>query len=179
MSEPFIGQIEMFGFPFAPKNWALCNGQILAISQYQALFSLLGTYYGGNGIQNFALPNLQSRIPISYNGNHPIGQSAGEERHTLTSGEIPAHTHLLMADAVTTTGVTDTPASNLTLGVSSGKGPQGTFTVDIYSDGTTPSGLLAPGVLGLGGGSQAHQNMMPYTVVNFCIALYGIFPSRN
>lgn len=179
MSEPFIGQIEMFGFSYAPKNWAQCNGQTLPIAQNQALFSLLGTYYGGDGVTTFKLPNLQGRIPISFDSAHSLGQVGGEEAHVLQPLEIPSHSHTLNADAVTTTGVTDTPANNLVLGRASGKSPAGTFAVNIYSSVSQPNAALAPGALGGGGNGGAHQNMMPYVVVNFCIALVGIYPSRT
>jgi microcystin-dependent protein len=179
MAEPYLGQIEMFGFSFAPKNWALCNGQLMSIAQNQTLFSLLGTVYGGDGITTFKLPELRGRVPLGFNGAHPLGQSAGEPAHTLSSAEIPAHQHFLRADGVTTTGITNTPANNLSLGRSSGVDNTGkAFNLTIYSTGTGGT-ALAPGALGPGGGNAAHDNMMPYTVVNFCISLAGIYPSQN
>lgn len=179
MSDPYIGQIEMFGFDYAPKSWAQCNGQSMSISQNQALFALLGTTYGGNGVTTFNLPDLRGRVPLGFNATYPIGQSAGEPSHTLSQSEIPSHPHFLNADATTTTGLVNTPASNVCLGRSTGKLLDNSpFQLNIYNSGN-PSSVLAPATLGPGGGNAAHDNMMPYVVINFCICLYGIFPSRN
>ncbi|HPT56229.1 MAG TPA: tail fiber protein [Casimicrobium sp.] len=181
MSEHFIGQIMMAGFNFAPKNWALCNGQVMPIQQYTALFSLLGTQYGGNGTTNFALPDLRSRTPIGYatsvdpSWQPPsvqIGQAAGVENVTLLSTNLPAHAHTV--NAVTGAGTSRNPATRL---------------YATSTDSTTPAASLyaAPGALvpqnpqtvGVAGGNQPHPNMQPYSVLNFCVALSGIFPSRN
>ena len=186
MSQPYLGQIEMFAFNYPPKGWLPCNGQILAIAQNQALFSLLGTMYGGNGTTTFALPNLQSRMPIGFGQaqggpSYVQGQFDGEENHTLLITEIPRHNHFLMADSATAaTSNGGTPSGTAVLGNSAGAtvNPQGTYPVQMYSN-AGPTGALAPQVVGLNGGSQAHQNTMPYLVLNFCIALSGIFPSRN
>ena len=186
MSEPFTSQIEIFGFNFAPKNWAFCAGQIMAINQNQALFSLLGTTYGGNGVQTFALPDLRGRAPISMGQgpslpNYTQGQVGGEQTHLLQIGEIPSHTHRMMADATTTSGIVEVPAANLSLGQSSGKPPTGNpFPVAIYNTAAPTAGsALAPGAIGTTGSNQPHENRMPYQVLNVCICLYGIFPSRN
>jgi microcystin-dependent protein len=185
MSEPFLGQIEMFSFNYPPKGWAFCNGQILPIAQNQALFSLLGTMYGGNGVTTFALPDLRSRMPLGYGQAqggpyYNQGESAGEENHTLIITEIPRHNHLLMADSTTAANSNGgTPSGTAVLGNSTGliDGAQD-FQVQMYSN-QSPNSTLSPAVIGFTGGTQAHTNIMPYLVINFCIALNGIFPSRN
>jgi microcystin-dependent protein len=170
MSEPFLGQISAFSFNFPPKGWALCNGQLLPINQNQALFSLLGTTYGGDGRVNFALPNLQGRIPLHF-GQSPVGspytlgQVGGEAAHTLISAELPAHTHVPVGSSSNATAASPAGAySAVTAGGS-------------YSASHTTT--LAPQAVGNAGGSQSHDNRSPYLVLNFCIALAGIFPSRN
>lgn len=173
MSDYFIGEIRMFGFAFAPRNWAQCNGAVVAISQYQALFALLGTYYGGNGTQNFALPDLRSRTPMGY-GSAPdgtqivLGEKAGVETVSLTVQQIPAHNHNVAA----TTTAADIPAVN-------------TATALIATPGASFYGAasslvaLAPQSVGPTGSTQPHTNLQPYLATNYCIALLGIFPSRN
>ena len=167
MAEPFLSEIRMMSFGFPPKGWALCDGQLLPINQNQALFSLLGTTYGGDGRVNFALPNLQGRTPIHMGSGHTLGEKGGEQGHTLSISEIPTHTHTFQASSVT--GTLNVTANNV-LGVS-----QST----VYADGTT--GLLAinPASITNVGGSQAHLNMQPFLVINFSIALQGIFPSQT
>lgn len=178
MSTPFMGQIEIFSFSFAPKGWMQCTGQLLPINQNQALFSLLGTTYGGNGQTNFALPDLRSRVPISF-GTNTQGAVGGQEAHTLILGEVATHNHSLGANATTTTGRTGAPASNVTFAQSQGIPAQGApFALQSYGTGGA-GGSLAPQTIGNTGGSQAHENRMPYLVLNMCIALQGIFPSRN
>jgi len=166
MAEPFLSEIRIFSFNFPPRGWAFCNGQLLPINQNQALFSLLGTTYGGNGQTNFALPNLQGQVPIHEGSGHTLGERAGESSHKLSLQEMPTHQHVLSAS--TTDGNTPIPTSNFLGGV----------PAKIYSD---PSGSvpLTPSSVTNVGGSQRHNNMMPYLVLNFCIALQGIFPSRN
>jgi microcystin-dependent protein len=175
MAEPFIGQIIMAGFNFAPRNYALCNGQLMSIAQNTALFSLLGTTFGGDGKTTFALPDLRGRVPL-HQGQGPgltnrvMGESSGQETHTLISSEMPMHNHLFATSNVG--GAIGTPNGNF-LAASSDSN-----VVSFYrptSDGST----LNPQSVGLAGGSQPHNNMQPYLVINFCIALYGIFPSRN
>jgi microcystin-dependent protein len=181
MSEPFLGEIKIIAWNFAPRGWAFCNGQLLPINQNQALFAILGTTYGGNGTTTFALPNLQGRVPVHVGEGIVLGELAGEQSHTLMSAEMPAHSHLLMADAQTpATSNTDTPASNTVLGQTAGvTNPGGqAYSVQMYN---TPQSatMLAAQAIGSVGGSQPHQNLQPYLTLNFIIALQGIFPSQN
>ena len=166
MSTPFMGELRIVSFNFAPKGWAMANGQQLPINQNQALFSLLGTTYGGNGQTNFALPNLQSRVPIHVGSGHTLGEKGGEPAHTLIMGEMPAHNHF--QQGVTPSGDVAIPLNNM-LATSPAKPYNG------------PANLtsLTPASVSNVGGSQAHNNMMPYLVLSFCIALQGIFPSQN
>lgn len=172
MSEPFVGEIRMFAGNFAPRGWAFCDGQLLAVSQNDALFSLLGTAYGGDGRTTFGLPDCRGRIPI-HAGQGPglssrrLGEKGGTETVTLTTNQIPAHTHgPLQAANQSSTG--QQPAGQL-LG-----DPQG----NLYDSGTPVAGFNAAAVSSVGG-SQGHTNMMPYLCVNFIIALFGIYPSRH
>lgn len=170
MANPFLGQISMFGFGFAPTGWAQCNGQLLPISQNQALFALLGTQYGGNGTQTFALPNLQGRAPLHFDNNNLQGAQIGVETVPLTSVQIPVHTH--QAKAVNAAGANASPSGGAWAVCTPASDPR-------YA----PTGAeLAPmksTALGAAGSGQAHQNMQPFLTINFCIALQGIFPSRN
>lgn len=178
MSTPFLSQIEIFSFNFAPKGWALCNGQLLPINQNQALFSLLGTTYGGDGRVNFALPDLRSRAPIHMGAGFTLGERGGEEAHTIISSETPVHNHAIMTDA-TNPASTGTPATNTVLSQSLGKSSAGpTFTVALYGT-ANPGAVLDPHTITNTGGSQAHTNLMPYLCLNMSIALQGIFPSQT
>jgi microcystin-dependent protein len=180
MGTPFMSEIKIVAFNFAPKGWALCNGQLLPINQNQALFSLLGTTYGGNGQTTFALPNLQGRVPVGFGNGITQGETGGQTAHTLTQSEMPQHIHALMADASTpASSNTTTPTVNSVLGQSAGTTgtPPAPFGVNMYST-ASPTAVLAPSITSVGG-SQAHENEQPYLVLNFCIALQGIFPSRN
>jgi len=165
VAEPFLAEIRIFSFNFAPQGWAMCNGQLLPINQNQALFSLLGTNYGGNGITTFALPNLQGRIPLHVGNGIVLGEFGGETSHTLSIAEIPGHTHVPVGNSGAPSSLT--PASNVWAAGS----------VNEYSA-TENVAMSAADVLPTGG-SQPHENMPPYTVLNFCIALQGIFPSQN
>jgi microcystin-dependent protein len=182
MTTPFMGQIELFSFNFAPQGWAQCNGQLLSINQNQALFSLLGTMYGGNGQTNFALPDLRGRVPLSMGPqNSSPGIVAGTEFVTLNLQTLAAHNHTMMADATTAAAQQFTPGApgSSVFGINNGKiTPTGTFTVTMYSPGN-PNSTLAPTVISNIGGGQPHENRMPFLVLNYCIALQGIFPSRN
>jgi microcystin-dependent protein len=166
VAEPFLSEIRLMSFGFAPKGWALCNGQLLPINQNQALFSLLGTTFGGDGRVNFALPDARGRTPMHTGAGHTLGERGGEQAHTLSVGELPTHTHAAAASTVDTGG-TDNPSGNV-LGSAAG----------LYH---TPAGLAAinPGTITNTGGSQAHLNMQPFLTLTFCIALQGIFPSPN
>ena len=163
--EPFLSEIRIMSFGFAPKGWALCNGQLLPINQNQALFSLLGTTYGGDGRTNFALPNLQARVPIHTGSGHTLGERGGEQAHTLSIQELPTHTHALMAQPAAGTQL---PPVSAFLAQAS----------NVYraADNLT---ALSPAAVGNTGGSQAHMNMQPFLTLSFCIALQGIFPSQN
>jgi microcystin-dependent protein len=169
MAEPFLSEIRIMSFVFAPKGWALCNGQLLPINQNQALFSLLGTTFGGDGRVNFALPDLRGRTPIHVGSGHTLGEKGGEQAHTLSISELPTHTHV----ATGTSTSSDPNGTNIPPTTILCAGP-----AEIYS---APSQLVAmsPGTVGNVGGSQAHLNMQPFLILTFCIALQGIFPSPN
>ena len=166
MAEPFLSEIRIMSFVFAPKGWALCNGQLLPINQNQALFSLLGTTFGGDGRVNFALPDLRARTPIHVGSGHTLGEKGGEPAHTLSIAEIPTHTHVL--NATNTAGNQPAPPGNFFANGGS----------DLY---TAAQSLVAmnPGASTSVGGSQAHQNLQPFLTLSFSIALQGIFPSPN
>lgn len=166
MSTPFLGQLMLVPFGFAPKGFALCNGQLLQINQNQALFSLLGTTYGGNGIQTFGLPNLQSQTAISFSGNYPLGSSGGAENVALTITELPSHTHTLSVSNASG-GNLSSPNGN-TVGVTAGSAYAGSFSDVMASASITSAGSSVP-----------HENRSPFLVLNWVIALTGIFPSRN
>jgi microcystin-dependent protein len=167
MSEPFLSEIKIVSFNFPPKGWALCNGQLLPINQNQALFALLGTTYGGNGQTNFALPNVRGRVPIHMGNGHTLGESAGATSVTVNIQQLPQHIHVLNG---TSNNSANTPANNTVLGKSA---PQ------VAYGGPTSLVAMDPQSISNVGGSQPHNNMMPYLVLNFIIALQGIFPSRN
>jgi microcystin-dependent protein len=174
MSDPILGQVALFGFNFAPKGWALCQGQILSISQNTALFSLLGTTYGGNGTSTFALPNLQSRVPVHVGSGpgpglslYDLGEEGGQETVTLTTNQIPGHTH--QARATDTVGDDYGPANVI-------------WAHDAAENseyGATKSGTFAGDALGTAGQTLPHNNRRPYLAMNYCIALVGVFPSRS
>jgi microcystin-dependent protein len=180
MSAPFLGEVRAFGFNFAPKGWQQCNGQLLPINQNQALFALVGTTFGGNGTTTFALPDLRGRVALSA-GQSPSGSSRvlgevlGEEIHTLASTEMPLHQHAIAGAANGAANATNVPGSSVIPG-SGSSSASGTPAVPIYAGGTPNTPMLA---LGLAGSGQAHENRMPFLVANYCIALQGIFPSRN
>ena len=165
MSEPFISEIRIMSFGFAPKGWAFCNGQLLPINQNQALFALLGATYGGDGRVNFALPNLQGRVPIHVGGRHTLGENGGEQAHTLSLNELPSHTH--QAQASPSDANTSAPADGALAAAD-----------NLYGSASNLTPLNATTLASTGGG-QPHQNMQPFLALNFCIALQGIFPSRS
>lgn len=168
MSEPFLAEIRMMGFNFAPRGWAFCDGQILPINQNQSLYSLLGTTYGGDGRTSFALPDLRGRVPIHVGSNdsssYQEGQKSGEETHTLAANEMPQHKHV--ANASANDGNSPIPIDNTLGGFNNGFN-NGSTLIDVTNEVSNT------------GGGQAHNNMQPTLVVNFCIALQGLFPSRN
>ena len=166
MAEPFLGELKIVSFNFAPKGWALCNGQFLPINQNQALFSILGTTYGGNGQTTFALPDLRGRAPCHTGGGLDLGQKGGQEFHTLTQSEMPMHVHMLMASS--TAANNQLPANNV-LALS----PQQVYTAPANFTPMEPSSVSNIG------GSQPHENRQPFLVLNIIIALQGIFPSQN
>jgi len=169
MSSSFLGEIRLFSFNYAPQGWALCNGQLLPINQNQALFSLLGTTYGGNGQTTFALPDLRGRAAMHSGNGHNLGEKAGEASHTLTISELPQHLHFETAS--TNVSSTNNPTNALVLAQST--------AANLYASGANSLVAMAPNALSNIGGSQPHENMQPYTVINFCISLQGIFPSQN
>jgi microcystin-dependent protein len=174
MAEAYVSEIRIFSFNFAPRGWSFCNGQTLPINQNQVLFALIGTTYGGNGVTTFQLPNLQGNVPISM-GNSPAGGSytegevGGQANVTLTYNEMPMHTHTMQASAVAATQ--NSPTSNSPAQPVSAVG-------NIYGP-VSGAATMAQQAVGVTGGSQPHNNMQPYLVLNFCIALQGIFPTRN
>ncbi len=168
MAEPFLSEIRIMSFVFAPKGWALCNGQLLPINQNQALFSLLGTTFGGDGRVNFALPDLRGRAPIHVGSGHTLGERGGEQAHTLAIAELPTHAHALQATAAN--GTTAVPSGGVSLARS--------VAFEAYR-GATNLVAMNPGSVTNVGGSQAHLNMQPFLTLSFCIALQGIFPSPN
>lgn len=163
MAQPFIGEVRAVSFGVTPRGWALCNGQLLSIAQNQALFSILGTTYGGDGVTTFALPNLQGRAPVGEGNGIVLGESAGETQVTLLSSQIPAHTHPVYASSA-----------------AGGEDPtdRGPAAAKAYGPAMAPTNMAAQSV-GSAGGSQPHPNMQPYLAISYIIALTGIFPSRN
>lgn len=162
MAEPFLSEIRQFSFSFPPKGWAFCNGQLLSINQNQALFSLLGTSFGGDGQTNFALPDLRGRVPIHVGAGHTLAERGGEVAHTVTVAELPTHLHTVTVSSAP--GTTTSTAGNYLAA-----------TANAYADPST--GLVGLAGATNTGGSQAHLNMQPYLTMSFCIALQGIFPS--
>jgi microcystin-dependent protein len=165
--DPFLAELRIFAFNFAPRGWAFCNGQFLPINQNQALFSLLGTTYGGNGQTTFALPDLRGRIPVHPGAGFTQGQAGGETAHTITLPELPTHTHFVQGRQAA--GATVLPGGNVL--ANPGR--------NAYAQVSPGATALVPGTIGNVGGSQPHQNMAPYLALNICIALIGVFPSRN
>jgi microcystin-dependent protein len=172
MAEPFLSEIRIMSFNFPPKGWSLCNGQFLPINQNQALFSLLGTTFGGNGQTTFALPDLRGQTPIHVGNGHTLGEKGGEQAHTLSIAELPTHIHS-PASASSTAADNPTPTGNFL-----GLVDLTAFTTHVYQSAANLV-AMAPATIGNTGGSQAHLNMQPYLTLSFCIALQGIFPSQN
>jgi len=166
MSDPFFGEIQIYAFDFAPRGWAMCNGQLLPINQNQALFSLLGTNFGGNGQTTFALPDLRGRVAVSSPSFSSVGLAAGEMSHTLTINELPAHGHPMQASSGAANA--STPGGHVLA----------TAEAAAYESPSTSVVMASTAVVNAGGG-QAHENRQPFLVLNFCIALTGVFPSRS
>jgi microcystin-dependent protein len=175
MASPFLSEIRIMSFGFAPKGWALCDGQLLPINQNQALFSLLGTTYGGDGRVNFGLPNLQGRVPMHMGNSHILGERGGETAHTIIISEMAAHNHPMYGRAITANVAAPGPGTALAQGRAAAAGAP---AVDIFGTGAV-SESFSPAALSNTGGSQAHQNQQPFLTLNFCIALQGIFPSQS
>jgi len=167
MAEPFLSEIRIMSFSFAPKGWALCNGQLLPINQNQALFSLLGTTFGGDGRVNFALPDVRGRTPIHVGSGHTLGERGGEQAHTLSISEIPTHTHTVNATTIPAT--TNSPGPTVLTAQST--------SANLYASAAQNLVAMSPQMVANVGGSQAHLNMEPFLTLNFCIARQGIFPS--
>lgn len=167
--DPYVGEIRMFGGTFAPLGWAMCNGQLLPISDYETLYTLLGTTYGGDGQTNFGLPNLQGRVPLHLGSGFQMGQMAGEEQITLKGGQLPMHNHSFIAKV--SAGTADTPVGNLVAAV--------TAPAEAYNAAPATSALAPASISPDGGGGQPHDNMQPYQCVSFIIALNGIWPSQG
>lgn len=179
MPQPFLSEIKIMAFNFPPKGWALCNGQFLPINQNQALFALLGTTYGGNGQTTFALPNLRGQVPIHMGQTHTLGEAAGSPSVTVNLSQLPQHNHgLQVRDAApgVVNGNVGTATKFLAQGLAVIAG--GNQPVNLYGTGAVSQSMAPTSTSNLGG-SQPHNNMMPYLTLNFCIALQGIFPSRN
>jgi len=169
MSQPFVGEIRMFAGNFAPVGWAFCNGQLLPIDQNPTLFQLIGTTYGGDGQTTFALPNLQSRVPVHVGPNFALGQSGGAETVTLTTSQIPAHSHVPQAStSATSPPNVASPANNV----------WAASTLGAFST-ANPTVSLDAAAIGSAGGSQPHDNMLPFLVINFILSLFGVFPSQS
>jgi microcystin-dependent protein len=176
MSEPFLGQIQMFGFTFNPRGWANCDGQLLQIAQNQALFSLYGTTYGGDGRTTFGLPDLRGRAPIHVGQGTGLpaytqGQKSGSPTVTLNDTEIPSHTHTFAVPCNTDDGSSDEPQNQFPAKAAGGE--------TIYAAAATPNAVMGAGTTGANGGGRDHNNMQPYLVIRFCCALQGLYPSRN
>ena len=165
MATAYIGEIRMFAGNFAPAGWALCNGQLLPISQYEALFNLIGTTYGGDGQSTFALPDLRSRIPMHQGNAHVIGETGGAEQVTLTTNQIPAHSHAPQANSGI--GTQNSPGGNVWAN-----------SINLPYSANAPSAAMDPAAVGASGGSQPHDNQVPFLALNFIISLFGIFPSQ-
>jgi len=177
--DPFVGEIRAFPFAFAPKDWALCNGQLMAITSNTALFSILGIAYGGDGKSTFGLPNLQSRVVVGAGQGGPLtpwglGQVAGSDSVTILATEMPMHNHQITGMNNPGTALVPDDSSYLSRDVRGGSG-----VIQYMQTSATPSTLMAPNTLGVSGGTQAHENRQPFLVMNYCIALRGVFPPRN
>lgn len=183
MSQPYVGQILMFGGNFAPVGWAMCAGQLVPISENETLFNLIGTTYGGDGQNTFALPDLRGRVPVHMGqggglSNYVIGEQTGVENVTLTTQQIPSHNHNVLTKTGSTTGNQSTPANTLFLGDEFAQ-PAPSSTAFTYTNNTAALVALGPKTIGPDGGSQPHNNIQPILVLNYIISLFGVYPSQN
>jgi microcystin-dependent protein len=174
MAEPFVAELRMMSFGYAPRGWAMCNGQLLPINQNQALFSLLGTTFGGDGRVNFALPDLRGQIPIHVGQGHVLGEKGGAQSVTVSISQLPLHVHTFSGSTANATAFN--PTGNL---LARGTTAVGGNPINYYSQNTSNLAALMPQDIGNTGGSQAHLNMQPFLTITICIALQGIFPSPN
>jgi microcystin-dependent protein len=182
MSDPYISMIEAFAFNFAPRGWAMCAGQTLSIAQYQALFALLGTTYGGDGIRTFNLPDLRGRIALGFGqgsglASYNLGETGGQESHQLLTSEVPPHAHTLNATNNGQANGTHVPSNSVLMG--SGYAIETNNPVENIYGNSAPSVAMAAGAVGPAGGNQPHENRMPFLTINYCIALQGVFPVRD
>lgn len=166
MGQPYVGEIRMFAGNFAPAGWMLCQGQLLPISEYETLFNLIGTTYGGDGQSTFALPNLQSRVPMHQGNGFTLAQAAGTETVTLTTSQIPAHSHVPQANSGS--GTQTSPSGNVW-----------SLSTNLPYSTNAPTASMDPAAIGSAGGSQPHDNMVPFLAINFIISLFGVFPTQN
>jgi microcystin-dependent protein len=179
MSSPYVGEIRMFAGNFAPAGWALCQGQLIPISENETLFNLIGTTYGGDGQSTFALPNLQGRVPVHVGPGYALAQTGGEESVTLTVNQMPSHNHLVTSQTAPGTNAKTTPAGNVLADETLGSTPNPmVYSYTGYSAGNAQVALSAKAI-GSAGGGQPHDNMVPFLVINFIISLFGIFPSQS
>jgi microcystin-dependent protein len=168
MSNPYVGEIRLAAFNFAPQGWAFCDGSLLSISEYSTLFNLIGTTYGGDGVNNFALPNLLGRIPVHQGNGFTLAQNGGTETVTLTASQLPVHNHVPLASSGG--GTSNLPTNNT----------WASWTGAPYiAGGASGNVAMSPNATSQTGGSQAHDNLMPYLAINFIISLFGIYPSQN
>lgn len=168
MADPFIGELRLMAFGFAPRNWIECNGQIMPIQQWQALYSLVGNFYGGDGVRTFGIPNLQGRAPLGFDNQYPIGSQPGEAAHTLLATEVPPHNHSF--NAVMNAATTNSPSGGFFASVDP-------FSLKAYASAENLVSMN-DAMLSSAGGNQAHPNQQPYLVMNWCISMTGIFPRR-
>jgi microcystin-dependent protein len=168
VSQPYVGEIRMVGFNFAPQGWAFCDGSLLSIAQNEALFTLIGTTYGGDGQTTFALPDLRSRVPMHQSNGHVLGDSGGVERVTLTGAQLPSHNHLPQADS--NSGTSSDPTGHIWAQAPAARS---------YVAGASANAQMNASAMTNAGGSQPHDNMLPFLAINFVIALVGVFPSQN
>jgi microcystin-dependent protein len=174
MSDPYIGEIRMFGGNFAPAGWAFCDGQLLPISENDALFTLLGTMYGGDGQETFGIPDLRGRLPMHFNGNHPQAEMSGVESVTLTTQQMPVHNHaVLTAQAPGSTG---TPSGSVSI---ADEGPAGITTIFTYKESAANQIAMNSNIVGVAGGQQPHNNIQPTLAISYIISLFGIFPTQT